>query len=377
MSEERVKQLQPYWEAWATSFIQNVYSQKEYVRGEDLLHLTPIEGLNKLLIKQLFDEWRQAIEQSKSPYFDYEHPKVKAALQEYANVLSYHIKIDAEAMRQLLGRTLKLYAMLLFSPYHFFVHFFEHNPMPILGIEELKKQLKYIKHYDFLLRTLIERMEQQRMQALPPIALLGLFKVVYEQLGSQLSLDNEAIEAFLALIGYAAEQHSREGKEKAMDLPAEEGVSPPVSTETNGRPLEAATKVQPEEEKNGTKEVLLPGTNQPVEQVEDIADDDEEEYYGGLNERFKQAVPRNISLKLPQTESRSLRDAISLHERFMFVEQLFAGSHHAYHQFIQEMEKVHGLEQTMQVFQRYCREQNWKPSEALDALEAAIKRVFG
>jgi hypothetical protein len=41
------------------------------------------------------------------------------------------------------------------------------------------------------------------------------------------------------------------------------------------------------------------------------------------------------------------------------------------------MEKVHGLEQAMQVFQRYCREQNWKPSEALDALEAAIKRVFG
>lgn len=366
MSEERVKQLRPYCEAWIESFIQQTYSQKEYVRGEDLLRLTPIEGLNKLLVKQLFDEWRQAIEQSKSPYFDYEHPKVKAALQEYANVLSYHIKIDAEAMRHLMQRTLRLYVMLLFSPYHFFVHFFEHNPMPILGVEELKKQLKYIKHYDFLLRALIERMEQQRMQALPPIALLGLFKVVYEQLSSRLTLDSEAIAAFLDLVGYTGEL-----KEPEAPADAPESIAPSTIAEVSSPEVNSDFEKEVHDATEKQSKVLI------EEKTVHVDDTEEEEYYGGLNERFKQAAPRNISLKLPQAENRSLRDAISLHERFMFVEQLFDGSHHAYHQFVQEVEKVHDLQAAMDVFRRYCKEKNWKSSEALDALEAVIRRVFG
>lgn len=365
MSEERVKQLQPYWETWIAPFLKEVYSRQEYVRGEELLRLTPIEALNKLLIKQLFDEWRQAIEQSKSAYFDYEHPRVKAALQEYANVLSYHIKIDAEAMRRLLHRTLPLYVMLLFSPYHFFVHFFEHNPVPILGVEELKKQLKYIKHYDFLLQALIERMEQQRMQALPPIALLGLFKVVYEQLGNRLVLDSEAIAAFLDMIGYTDEQALQE--KPGMEQPTTEKLYSPETKQTMKADREVVKERQEE----------TPHIQLNEDEQHDVGAEEEDDYYGGLNERFKQRVSHNINLKLPQTQHRSFRDIISLHERFMFVEQLFAGSYHAYQQLIQEIEKVDDLQSAMKVLRRYAQEKNWKPSEALDALEAAVKRAFG
>lgn len=331
---------------WVKNYLAKVYEERDFIKGEQLLRLTPIDALNRLLLGQLFEEWRRSIEESKSPYFDYEHPDVRQALEHYANVLSHHIRIEQRHMEKLLLHTLESYLQLLLTPYEFFIGLFEKAPVPLIDMAYLRKLQKYILPYAFLVNALIERMEQQRMQALPPLAMLGLFKVVYEQYRSQLKPDTQAIEELFGLIPClkpSASSTVAVNSDTSKDLPKVEAEKPISSDQ-----IYQAT-----------------------------SHDEEEDYYGGgLNERFKQLTRQAPTVRFVPMSNRSLRDSISLHERFLFVERLFGGSHHAYQQFIQQLEKASSYQEASHIVQAYVRKLNWSNGEALDALHGLLQRVF-
>ncbi|MDO7887645.1 hypothetical protein [Hymenobacter cheonanensis] len=72
--------------------------------GPALLQFTPIRQVNLLVLRQLLGRWQQEANALRSPYFDFEAPPVRAALGQFMNVLSRHIRLNREALEPLLAQ---------------------------------------------------------------------------------------------------------------------------------------------------------------------------------------------------------------------------------------------------------------------------------
>ena len=72
--------------------------------GPALLQLTPLRQLNLLVLHQLLGRWQHEAEGLRSPYFDFEAAPVQAALGQFMNVLSRHIRLGRAALEPLLAQ---------------------------------------------------------------------------------------------------------------------------------------------------------------------------------------------------------------------------------------------------------------------------------
>ena len=72
--------------------------------GPALLKFTPIRQVNLLVLRQLLGRWQQEASALRSPYFDFEAAPVRAALGQFMNVLSRHIRLDRAALEPLLAQ---------------------------------------------------------------------------------------------------------------------------------------------------------------------------------------------------------------------------------------------------------------------------------
>lgn len=72
--------------------------------GSALLKFTSVRQLNLLVLHQLLTQWQAEAGRLRSPYFDFEAAPVQAALSQFMNVLSRHIRLDRAALEPLLAR---------------------------------------------------------------------------------------------------------------------------------------------------------------------------------------------------------------------------------------------------------------------------------
>jgi hypothetical protein len=72
--------------------------------GPALLKFTPLRQVNLLVLRQLLGRWQQEASALRSPYFDFEAAPVRAALGQFMNVLSRHIRLDRAALEPLLAQ---------------------------------------------------------------------------------------------------------------------------------------------------------------------------------------------------------------------------------------------------------------------------------
>ena len=72
--------------------------------GAAVLQFTPVRQLNLLVLRQLLGQWQAEAAGLRSPYFDFEAAPVRAALAQFMNVLSRHISLDRQALEPLLAR---------------------------------------------------------------------------------------------------------------------------------------------------------------------------------------------------------------------------------------------------------------------------------
>ena len=72
--------------------------------GPALLKFTPVRQVNLLVLRQLLSRWQQEASQLRSPYFDFEAAPVRGALGQFMNVLSRHIRLGRAALEPLLAQ---------------------------------------------------------------------------------------------------------------------------------------------------------------------------------------------------------------------------------------------------------------------------------
>jgi len=72
--------------------------------GPAVLKFTPVRQLNLLVVRQLLGQWQAETTRLRSPYFDFEAAPVQAALTQFMNVLSRHISLGRTAFEPLLAQ---------------------------------------------------------------------------------------------------------------------------------------------------------------------------------------------------------------------------------------------------------------------------------
>lgn len=140
----------------ANKILSETFSQADKVDGEKLIALTNSRQVNSFLIRSLFHQWRNEVEQLESPYFDFKHEKVKGALKQFMNVLSNHISIDQSHLEPILLMALKDTILISFAPGLFLDEVLNRSDKP----QDLKKQLKYIKTHRDAFKALCDQIDE-------------------------------------------------------------------------------------------------------------------------------------------------------------------------------------------------------------------------
>ncbi|OON66814.1 hypothetical protein [Hymenobacter sp. CRA2] len=72
--------------------------------GPAVLRLAPVRQLNLYVVQQLLAQWTQEMARLRSPYFDYEDPAVRQALTQLMNLLSRRIRLTRATYEPLLAQ---------------------------------------------------------------------------------------------------------------------------------------------------------------------------------------------------------------------------------------------------------------------------------
>ena len=113
-----------FWESYSSTFTEKIidaaYARQVLLSGQVLLRLTPSQQVNLFVLKALYRAWQKETLRLESPYFDYQHPSVRQALQDFMNILSKHISVRKNTLAPILQEAVLDTLHLMFSPERFF-----------------------------------------------------------------------------------------------------------------------------------------------------------------------------------------------------------------------------------------------------------------
>lgn len=140
--DQEVSKYESYARAFAEKAANSFFSSHGAVTTENLLSVTPVEQVNLLVAKNLFVTWKSEVQKLKSPYFNYESEQVVKALGDFMNTLSRHISVSKEFFKPLLEKAVLDTLLLVMKPELYVQREFSGKS---LRPDELKEQVKYFR----------------------------------------------------------------------------------------------------------------------------------------------------------------------------------------------------------------------------------------
>ncbi|OGX84001.1 hypothetical protein BEN47_17000 [Hymenobacter lapidarius] len=369
--------------------------------GPAVLKFTPIRQINLLVIRQLLGQWQAETARLRSPYFDFEAAPVQAALAQFMNVLSRHISLSRATFEPLLAQATADTLGIVADPGGSFERLLL-GPAETVTLASLRDNLRYIDTDKAFFQEFVESLPASK--ELSRDFIVHRFELYHaanykahqpmQRLASELSALLPLTTADLLEDGPvstantpaaappaapAAEQTTVPTKKPIEPAPASPPVAVPtfVSTPAAGTP-EPLPVAAPEPAILTASSVF----QQPAAEVSAIP----------LHEKLKAAQPttallaetlRATAATVPLAERSSpkvetLREAISINQRFSFINELFEGENMEYHAAIQHLDTLSTADQarsyvTGHLSQRY----EWgRKEEHVNKLLKLIERKF-
>ena len=339
--------------------------------GPALLKLTPIRQVNLLIVRQLLTQWQVETAQLRSSYFDFEAPPVQAALTQFMNLLSRHIRVGRPALEPLLAHAVADTLGLVIDPVGSFQRLLLPDPNPPTR-EALRENLRYLDvDRDFYTGF---------VASLPPTGELArdfvehrfeLYQAANYKAHQPLQ---QLVDAFTPLLPLTVADLREDGPVAPAPAPIAEPVvaSPKPVREPEPTPAPVASappvaaksvepKTEPKAEPKAESEaepapltatpVASPST--PAAPPQPVAADAplyeklkaNTASAPGLAETLRAGAESSARLSdrnAPKVET--LRDAISINQRFSFINELFNGENMEYHAAVQHLDSLPSAE---------------------------------
>jgi hypothetical protein len=367
--------------------------------GPAVLKFTPIRQLNLLVVRQLLGQWQAETARLRSPYFDFEAPSVQAALTQFMNVLSRHISLGRAAFEPLLAQAAADALSIVADPVDSFQRLLL-GPTEQPTLTGLREGLRYFDIDKSFYQGFVDSLPVSN--DLSRDFLIHRFELYHaanykahqpmQRLVAELSALLPLTTADLLEDGPVSATTSpapvpttpKEAPATSPEAPVPQSVTPP--TFVAPAPVVAAPPTTaPSIPVSPAQEILAPPAPArplPATEPSNVP----------LHEKLKATQPaapaladtlRSATASASLAERagpkvETLREAISINQRFSFINELFAGENMDYHAAIQHLDSLPTAEQarayvTGDLSQRY----DWsRKEEHVNKLLKLIERKF-
>jgi hypothetical protein len=154
-----------YSDAYAEKILKKFFADKNRITGQEILVFSDVQQVNLFIIRDLFKAWKEETKKLKSPFFDYEKPEVKAALETFMNVLSKNIAIDRTHFAPLVKKAVSQTLLVIFNPYDYFSMIISgaNNKM---NVDLFREELKYLRINKAPLEKLLQHFDEKGIKEL-------------------------------------------------------------------------------------------------------------------------------------------------------------------------------------------------------------------
>ena len=355
--------LERYSKQLANLLCDRHFASYDTLNGPQLIGFTPVKQVNLFVIKELLLKWHHEMANLRSPYFDYENEEVKEALLHFMNVLSRKILMKRQAFEPLLQKAVYDTFLLVLDP----VTTFEEKFLRIqeeITLPKLQENLKYIDIDKPLFAGFIDTLSPASRDR---DYILSRFRLYVNANQSRRSTLSELLARFHSLLPVSEQEISGA-------IPAAPVVAKPAP-------------VAPREEKDIVAPIHQAQREAPVParpvytSASDDADDEEDKATSKrptLNDNFRKAPTASLADAHSNRKIDSLKNSISINQRFSFINELFEGDNMTYYQAIQALDAMPSAEQAHQyVQQQLAGKYDWsKKQDHLQKLLRLIDRKF-
>jgi len=322
--------LETYSQIFSEKVCADYFGTKQYMGGQEIIQLTPSNQVNLMVIKNLFNLWKNDLEELKrNPYFDYNDYAVQESLKETMNVLSRAIKIQRPHFEPLLQKAVKDTVILAADPVSYFEQELD-NAKPGQIAVYLKESSKYIKWHLPIWDILMEKAGLG--------ASLGELK---RALSANYDYQKDQLESPLNLLS-PLEQIQPIDYEELLSLDTHQGGSageqkPAVEDEVEREEQENLMEDLPEQSQHKAAEGA-----QAIDPALAWAKFESEEY------GYMKGSLKNLS------------ESVGINQKFMFTRVLFEGNHDLMMHALKSVDQCDNFVDAIELLnQRFVAELNW------------------
>jgi hypothetical protein len=368
--------------------------------GPAILKFTPVRQLNLLVMRQLLQQWQSETARLRSPYFDFEASAVQDALKQFMNILSRHMRLDRAAFEPLLARAAADTLLIVADPVGTFERLLLSDATQSTVVQ-LRDNLRYFDIDKDFFAGFID--------SLPPSTELTT-DFLRHRFELYHAANYKAHQPMQRLVSTLSSLLPLTTADLLEDGPVSV-VSAPISPSLAEKPATPATPVSaPVIPTSPLAPVIPPPTTVPALIVETVPPAPAVPFFVEpkppvatlptpepsdsipLHEKLKAAQPTVAPLaetlrastasfterSAPKVET--LREAISINQRFSFINELFNGENMEYHAAIQHLDSLPTPDQarayvTSDLASRYDWNNNRK-EEHINKLLKLIERKF-
>jgi hypothetical protein len=319
-----ITKIESYSRALAEKLCNGFFHTSEVIKGEHILKFTSIDQVNLLVIKNLLDKWKEESLKLKSPYFNYDSNEVKEALQSLMNKLSQNISIRKEFFKPLLEKAIFDTLYLIIKPDGFFAN--EYSNKAELTLVDFKETEKYFKIHKGVIQNILKQAEREKRSQIKGYE----FAIHAERLLKENPLDRNEMEEYLRQFSDLLQLELN----YVNSLLSEENKG--VKTEEQKVPIKSAVSV------NATLNEKFVGEQLTV------------------NDLLKSSQNLTLAEKIGRGKVESIKGAISLSQKFLFINSLFKGGNTEFESALNDIDSCSNYDEALNLLnQNYASKFNW------------------
>ncbi|GAB3199254.1 hypothetical protein ABID22_001757 [Pontibacter aydingkolensis] len=356
--------LEQYSKQLANLLCDRHFATHDSLNGPQLIGFTPVKQTNLFVIKELLLKWHQEMATLRSPYFDYEHEEVKVALLNFMNVLSRKILMKRNAFEPLLQKAIYDTFIVVLAPMVTFEEKFLRIQEEIT-LPKLQENLKYIDIDKHLFAGFIETLSPGNRDREYILSRFKLYLNANQNSRTSLSDLIAQLSNLLAI-----------SENEVLGKPAPTAVPVSRTAPTPAAPIEEKEVVAPIH--NAQRETSAPTAKPVYREDEDGEEESVANQRPTLNDNFRKASPTSLADAHSNRKIDSLKNSISINQRFSFINELFEGDNMTYYQTVKQLDEYTDAEAAkLYVMQEVAVKYDWsKKQEHVSKLLRLIDRKF-
>lgn len=355
--------LERYSKELANLLCDRHFASHDTINGPQLINFTPVKQVNLFAIKELLLKWHHEMANLRSVYFDFENDEVKEALLNFMNVLSRKILMKRNAFEPLLQKAIHDTFLIVLAP----VATFEDKFLRIqeeITLPKLQENLKYIDIDKPLFAGFIETLSPSSRDR---EYILSRFKLYVNANQDRRTALHELVQRFNSLL-----QINEIELIEQVSFSHEAKLAPvaPVEEKDIVSPIHTAQR-----------EALIPVASAPTVAAHVMKENINERFRADrptLNENFMKQQPSSVADSHGNQKIDSLKNSISINQRFSFINELFEGDNMNYYQTIQKLDAMPSLNQAKEyVLTEVGTRYDWsRKQEHVSKLMRLLERKF-